>query len=153
MYKLNKIIPNIVLAVLLAITVIVCLLFYLGGDVDPNAEILEPVHTGLLLNYTYVLFVLALLTTIASAVIMFVTKLIANPRSAMITFIGVGALALLMILTYALGNTTPLNILGFDGEQTAFDLKLTNMCLYSSYILFGTAVIVSGLSFLSKRIF
>ena len=153
MYKLNKIIPNIVLAAILAIAVIVCLLFYLGGDVDPTAEILEPVHTNLLLNYTYVLLFLVFLVTVASAVIMFVTKLIADPKSAMIVFIGVGALALLMILTYALGDVTPLNIPGFDGEQTAFDLKLTNMSLYSSYILFGIAVVVSSLSFLSKRIF
>ena len=152
-YKLNKIIPNILLATLLAITAIVCLLFYLGGNVDPTAEIPEPVYTDLLLNFTYVLFALAFIAAIVSAVTMFITKIAANPKSAMVAFIGVGALALLMILTYALGDTTPLKILGFDGDQTSFNLRLTDMCLYSSYILFGIAVIVSGLSFLSKRVF
>ncbi len=153
MYKLNKIIPNIVLAILLAITVVVCLLFYLGGDVDPTAEILEPVYTNLLINYTYVLLILAFVVAVIAAITAFATKLAANPKSAMITFIGVGSIALLMILTYVLGDATPMNILGFEGEQTAFDLKLTDMCLYSSYILLGMAIIVSGLSFLSKRVF
>ncbi len=153
MYKLNRIIPNIVLAVLFAITLIVCLLFYIGGDVDPTAEILEPVYTGLLLNFIYVLFALTIVVTIISVAVMAATKFASNPKSAIITFAGIGALALMLFLISVLGDTTPLNIPGFDGEQTTFDLKLTNMCLYSSYILLGIAIVVSGLSFLSKRIF
>ena len=150
--KLNRIIPTIVLAILLAITVVACFLFYFGGDVDPNAEILEPVYTEFMLDYMYVLLALAIVVAIVSATAIFIMKYFANPKSAVIAFMGVGFLALLMILTYALGDATPLNILGFEGEQTTFDLKLTDMCLYSSYILLGIAVIVSGVSLLSKRI-
>ena len=156
-YKLNRIIPTIVLAVLLSISVIVLLLFYLGGDVDPSKslkgleELSQPVFTDLLMKYMYVLFGIAFVVTIASAVITFKMKLSANPKSAITVLIGFSSLALLMILTYALGSTTELTIPGFDGVQTAFDLKLSDMCLYSIYVLFGITIIVSALSFLSKR--
>jgi hypothetical protein len=155
MYKLNKIIPNVVLGILLAITVVVCLLFYLGGntEIPELPELLAPNYTDLLLNFTYFLFGLTILVTLVSVVWLFVSKLVADPKSSLVTIIGVGALALLLILTYNIGDTTPLNILGFEGEQTPGILKLTNMCINSSYILFGIAVIVSALSFLSKRIF
>lgn len=158
MYKLNRIIPNITLAVLLAITVIVCLLFYVGGNVDPSdkivadIDIVEPVYTDLLINYTYLLLVLTCIVTVASAIFSFATKIKSNLKSAMTSFIGIGSMALLLILTYALGDATPLNILGYEGQQTAFDLKLTDMCLYSSYILLGIAIIISVLSFFVKRI-
>jgi len=154
-YKLNRIIPNIALTVLLSISVIVFLLFYLGGDVDSSEALLpdlsQPIYTDLLMRYMYVLFVIAFVAAITSAVLTFSTKLSANPKSAIVAFIGVGSLALLMILTYVLGDATPMNIIGFDGEQTAFDLKISDMSLYSIYILFGIVLIVSGLSFLSKR--
>jgi len=156
MYKLNKIIPNIVLAVLLSISIIIFLLFYMGGDVDSSEalipELSQPIYTDLLMRYMYVLFGIAFVVTLVSAVLTFSIKLSTNPKSGMMAFIGVGSLALLMILTYVLGDATPLNIVGFDGEQTAFDLKISDMSLYSIYILFGIVLVVSGLSFFSKRI-
>ena len=160
MYKLNRIIPNIVLAVLLTISVIVFLLFYLGGDVEStqagyltlsDPDLSQPAYTDLLMRYMYVLFGIAFVVTIISATLAFNINFSKNPRKAIVTFAGVGFLALLMILTYVLGSDTPLNIIGFDGVQTSFDLKVSDMCLYSIYILFGIALAVSGLSFLSKR--
>ena len=153
MHKLNRIIPNVVLTILLAIAAVACLLFYFGGDVDPTAEISEPVYTDFLLDYMYILLILAIVVAIVAAAAIFITKHSATPKSAVTAFMGIGFLALLMILTYVLGDATPLNILGFEGRQTEFDLRLTDMCLYSSYILLGIAVIVSGLSFLSKTNF
>jgi len=153
MHKLNKNISKIILMVLLAVAAVVGLLFYSVGDIDPAAQMPEPVFTDFLLDYMYVLLIISVLIAIASAMIMFATKWAANPKSALITFAGVGFLALLMLLTYVLGDKTELKIVGFDGQQTSFDLKLTDMCLYSSYILLGMALIVSCLSFLSKRIF
>ena len=154
-YKLNRIIPNIVLAVLLSISVIVFLLFYLGGDVDSSEalipELSQPKYTDLLMRYMYVLFGITFVATLVSAVLTFTIEFSKDSKSAMLAFIGVGALALLMILTYALGDATPLSIVGFDGEQTAFDLKISDMSLYSIYILFAIVLIVSALSFLSKR--
>jgi hypothetical protein len=148
-------IPNIVLAVLLSFSVIVFMLFYLGGNVDQSealiADLSQPVYTDLLMKYMYVLFGIALVAAIYSAVSAFATKFAANPQKALFAFVGVGSLALLMTLTYALGDTTPLNIIGFDGEQTAFALRISDMSLYSIYILFGIVLVVSGLSFLSKR--
>ena len=46
---LNKL-SSIVLYVLCAITIVITLLFFLGGDVDPNADYVEPVYTNAMIN-------------------------------------------------------------------------------------------------------
>ena len=42
------------------ISVIVLVMFFTGGVVDPAAEMKEPIYTGLLLNWTYALFALTI---------------------------------------------------------------------------------------------
>jgi len=155
MYKLNRIIPNITLMVLLAVSVLIFILFYGGGDVDTNEELVQglsqPVYTDLLMKYMYVLFGIALSATLVSAVLTFIIKLDSNPKSAIVGLIGIGAMGLLALIAWSLSDATPLSIVGFDGEQTATDLIISDMSLYIIYILFTIALIVSGLSFFAKR--
>ena len=84
MQSLNKI-PTIALAVLLAISVLISIMFFCGGDVDPNAEYLEPNFTGALLNWGYILIGVAAIATIIVAIVGFIIKIQADTRSA-ITF-------------------------------------------------------------------
>ena len=55
---LNKL-SSIVLYILFAATVVVSLLFYLGGNVDPNAEYVEPTYTNSLMLLMYAFFAIA----------------------------------------------------------------------------------------------
>ena len=84
MQKTN-LIPQIALAVMLAISVVIGLVFFFGGDVDPNAEYVEPNFTGALLNWAYVLIGLVCFATVIAAVMGFITSIQSDPKSASLT--------------------------------------------------------------------
>ena len=44
-------------------------MFYAGGVVDPAAEMKEPIYTGLLINWTSVLFFVTIISTMLFAVL------------------------------------------------------------------------------------
>ena len=48
------------------ISIIVLGMFYAGGVVDPAAEMKEPIYTGLLINWTSVLFFVTIISTMSS---------------------------------------------------------------------------------------
>ena len=50
------------------ISIIVLGMFYAGGVVDPAAEMKEPIYTGLLINWTSVLFFVTIISTMLFAV-------------------------------------------------------------------------------------
>ena len=150
MQRLNKI-PTIALAVLLAISVLISIMFFCGGDVDPNAEYLEPNFTGALLNWGYILIGVAAIATIIVAIVGFIIKIQADTRSAITSLVGIGVVALLLIITYSAADTTPFSNISEDTDQSEFSLKITNMCIVSSFILAAIATFVSLFGFLVKR--
>lgn len=97
---------------------------------------------GFILNWLYLIFFLSLLVTCIFSVIHFFFNWKRNPKSIRQPVIGISALAVLLACTYALGNGNPLSIPGYEGkENSSFWLKLTDMWLYSLYILLALAVI------------
>ncbi|MBP5457919.1 MAG: hypothetical protein J6Y37_15625 [Paludibacteraceae bacterium] len=145
----NKI-SQIALIAMLAISVIVALLFFLGGDVDPDAEYVEPKNTGLLLTWAYILVGAVCVVTLAAAGIGFATKIASDPKSATTSLVSIVALALLLCITYFAADTTPLPLV--DGtQQSEFDLRISGMCIVSAFILAGIAAFVSLFGFLVKR--
>ena len=64
------------------ISIIVLGMFYAGGVVDPAAEMKEPIYTGLLINWTSVLFFVTIISTMLFAVWQFLTLLKTNAKSA-----------------------------------------------------------------------
>ena len=60
------------------ISIIVLGMFYAGGVVDPAAEMKEPIYTGLLINWTSVLFFVTIISTMLFAVWQFLTLLKTN---------------------------------------------------------------------------
>lgn len=146
---MNKI-PQIALIAMLAISVIVALLFFLGGDVNPDAEYVEPNNTGALLTWAYILIGLVCTVTVFAALMGFITKISSDAKSAMISLGGIVVLALLLCITYFSADTTPLPLV--EGtEQSTFDLRISGMCIASAFILAGIASFVSLFGFLAKR--
>ena len=61
--------------------------------------------------------------------------------------------AVLLIIAYTIGDGTPLNILGYEGpDNVPTMLKLTDMWIYSVYILMTLTVLAMLLNPLIKRI-
>ena len=124
-----------------AIILIVMGIFFFGGDATGDAvipgvdpEMWQPAQTDALLYLMYALFGIAIKD---------------NPASAIKSLLGLVLLVVVLIIAWAMGSGTPMNIPGYEGtDNVYFWLKLTDMFLYSIYILlFVTvvAIIVSGI--------
>ena len=115
--------------------------------VDP--EMWQPAQTDALLYLMYALFGIAIAATVIAAVFQFGAALKDNPASAIKSLLGLVLLVVVLIIAWAMGSGTPMNIPGYEGtDNVYFWLKLTDMFLYSIYILlFVTvvAIIVSGI--------
>lgn len=137
------------------ITLVVLGLFYFGGDNEPlKGEMWNPIHVDTLLYWQYILFGLTALATVVLGIYQFATSFKNNPKGGLMGLVVIVLFFAMMFLTYSFGDTTPLNILNTDAQKynVPFWLKMTDMWLYSTYILTGLVVIaIIGGSI--KRIF
>ena len=118
------------------ISVVALALFYFGGVSNPGEETKDPVYTDLLLNWIYVLAIITVIATFVFAIWQFVTLLKDNPKAAISSLIAVVAFAAMLFITYSIGSGTPLQLVGYEGDHNvSFWLKVTDMWLYSSYLL------------------
>lgn len=116
------------------ITVVVVGIFFGGGVVDPK----EYVYTELLLNWTYLVFFLTIIALVVLGVWQYASVLKTNPKSAVMSLVVLVLFALLLIITYSIGDGTPLTTLNADSQtyNTSFWLKCTDMWIQSTIVLF-----------------
>ncbi len=120
------------------ITVVVVGIFFGGGVVDPAAEVKDYVYTELLLNWTYLVFFLTIIALVVLGVWQYASVLKTNPKSAVMSLVVLVLFALLLIITYSIGDGTPLTTLNADSQtyNTSFWLKCTDMWIQSTIVLF-----------------
>ena len=125
------------------ISVVALIMFYTGGVVDPAAEMKEPVYTGLLLNWTYVLFGLTIASTIVLAAWQFLGSLKNDAKSALMSLLVLVLFVALLGITYTLGDATPLTGLNADSQayNTTGWLNITDMWIYSTYALISLIIL------------
>ncbi|MGL5787724.1 MAG: hypothetical protein ACRCX4_13050 [Bacteroidales bacterium] len=142
-----------VLYAMLAVTVVVLGLYYGGGYVDQNAEILEPKNTEILLNWAYILIGAGVIATIGFALFQFMMSVKETPKKALGTVINIALFVAVMGGAWALGDSTPLNLPGYDGlDNVGPTLKIADMMLYATYFLIGVAILLVVFSNVSKLI-
>ena len=154
MAKLSYKVSYYVLYVMFAAILVVLGLFYFGGDAQGDAvlmsvdsEMWQPAQTDALLFLMYGLF------GIAAFLFQFGTALKDNPGNALKSLIGVIVLVAVVVIAWAMGSDEPLNIPGYDGtDNVPFWLKITDMFLYSIYILFGATVLAIIFSSIKKKL-
>lgn len=138
----NRRISSWTLLIISVVSVIVLGMFYFGGVSNPGQTPKNPVYTGLLINWIYVLFLLAVAATIIFAIWQFISLFKENPKSAIVSLGVIVAFFALLFITYSVGNGTPLNLVGYKGEfNVPFWLKITDMWLYTSYVLIALIVL------------
>ena len=142
--KIQKV-SGSVLYVILAITIIVAGLFFFGGE-DPNPlvpDMSQPVYTDSLIYLMYVLFGITIVITLAAAVYQFVMNFIDSPKAAIKSLASIIVLVGLLIVTWAAGSEQALVMPGYDGaENVPFWLKLTDMFLYTIYIMMAVLILL-----------
>lgn len=140
-----------VLYALFAITVIVLVLFYFVGFDRMVGEFNDPVHTDTLLYLIYGILGLCVVITIVAAIIQFASALMDNPKSAIKSLIGVILLVLVLVITYSMGSSEP--VITGDGAYTDETwLKISDMMIYSIYILLGGTILAIFASSIIKRL-
>lgn len=142
--KIQKV-SGSVLYVILAITIIVAGLFFFGGK-DPNPlvpDMSQPVYTDSLIYLMYVLLGITIVITLAAAVYQFVMNFIDSPKAAIKSLASIIVLVGLLIVTWAAGSEQALVMPGYDGaENVPFWLKLTDMFLYTIYIMMAVLILL-----------
>ncbi len=135
--KIRKLSSWTLLAISL-ISVIVVIMFFAGGVSNPGEEVKNYVNTGLLLNWTYFVFFLTIVCWVVLAGWQFVNVVKTNPKSALMSAIVLIVFALMLVVTYSVGDGTPLTTLNADAQtyNTPFWLKTTDMWILSSIVLF-----------------
>ena len=160
MAKLSYKVSYYVLYVMFAAILVVLGLFYFGGDAQGDAvlmsvdsEMWQPAQTDALLFLMYGLFGIAVVATVAAFLFQFGTALKDNPANAIKSLLGLVLLVVVLVIAWAAGDGTPMNIPGYDGnDNVPFWLKLTDMFLYSIYILFGATVLAIIFSSIKKKL-
>lgn len=130
----------------IAVSLVVMLLFYLGGQVAPQdklvADMSEPKYTDLVLYWMYLLLGITVVVLIGFAIIGFFKGLKENPKKAMGGLVVLLLMAALLVITYVMGDGTVLNIPGYEGvDNVPAMLKLTDMWLYSTYFILALTIL------------
>lgn len=136
------------------ISLVVLGMFYAGGVVDASAEMKEPNYTGLLINWTTVLFFITAVSTLLFALWQFITLLKTSPKSALASLVVVVLFAVVLFITYSMGDATPLKGLNADSQiyNVPLWLKVTDMWIYSSAILMILIVIAVAAGSVKKML-
>ena len=142
-----------------AVTIVLIALFFLGGNVSPEnqfAELVgrdEPNFTNGLLYWIYLLLGITVFSVFAFSIMGFINNFRHNKKRAINSLFTMLIFAILLIIAYTIGDGTPLNILGYEGpDNVPTMLKLTDMWIYSVYILMTLTVLAMLLNPLIKRI-
>jgi membrane protease YdiL (CAAX protease family) len=123
------------------ITMGIFVFFYSETIKDPDNESLNGIE--IILYWLYTLFTVSLLTTLFFSFLPIFFKRKKNAQPIRFSLTGIGILAVLLAGAYLLGNGDPLSIPGYDGnENTFFWMKLTDMWLYTIYLLIGLVIII-----------
>lgn len=138
-----------VLYVMLAITLVILGMFFFGGETPLDQRLVagtameEPAQTDALIYWMYILFGIAVIITIAAAIYQFVTGFIDSPMTAIKSLLGLILIIVVLVISWAMGSDQPLVMPGYDGaENVPFWLKLTDMFLYTIYIMMGAMILL-----------
>lgn len=141
---LNKL-PNISLWVLFAVSIVVSVLFWVGGSeqvVINNNPWDQPFFTDALLDWTYILCGLAILITLIVTVVQFTEVFKVNPKKGLTSIGIVVAFLAVFVISWFLGSSETINIIGYEGTDNSGSwAQFTDMCIFSMYFLSVAAIL------------
>ncbi len=133
-------ISTLVLWLCMFITVALFSAFYSGLFNHPDVRYTW--ETSALLYWLYILLVLTVIITGILSLFRFFRRWKEEPRTAWKSFIPFFALFVLFGTTFYLGDGTSLAISGYEGNENTYNwLKITDMWLFSIYILLGVTFV------------
>lgn len=154
MAKLSYKVSYYVFYVCIALILVVLGMFFGVGYNETNAAgLVEPANTPALMYLMYGMFAVTVIATLIGAIAQFGGALKDNPKGAIKSLLGLILLVLLLVVSYNMGSSETV-VLGGGAEYSDVTmLKVTDMFLYSTYVLFAIAAIgaLVNLSGIFKR--
>lgn len=115
---------------LLAISLILTVLVFVLPD---------NIGVGIILYWTYLLSALTILAVLVFPVI----NIIQNPKAAMKSLMALGAIVVVVGVTYALSSSVPVPLSGGTVYTNVFGIKVTETSLFITYLAMVGAVVVT----------
>ena len=142
MAKLSYKVSYYVFYVCIALILVVLGMFFGVGYNETNAAgLVEPANTPALMYLMYGMFAVTVIATLIGAIAQFGGALKDNPKGAVKSLLALILLVVLLIVTYNIGSSETV-VLGDGSEYSDVTmLKVSDMLLYSTYVLFGIAAI------------
>ena len=139
MAKLSYKVSYYIFYVLIALILVVLGMFFGVGYNNPMGEYNAPEHTETLIFLMYALFAICVLVTVLGSLALFVSGLKDDPKGAVKSILAVVLFAAVLGGTYAIGSAEPVTM--GDGKvfEDASMLKITDMMIYSIYLLLTVA--------------
>ncbi|MDR2389994.1 MAG: hypothetical protein LBD89_09475 [Tannerellaceae bacterium] len=119
-------------------------LFFFGGDNEPYNGQWNPKYADTLLYWMYTLFGITLVATLFFAFVQFANNFRTDSKKALVGLAVIALFVILLFTTYSIGDGTPMSALAkpdVEAYNTPVWLKLTDMFLYSIYIMAGLTIL------------
>lgn len=131
---------RMILIIGVIISLAVMAMFYLGGQVPAQEKIIadmsQPKFTDIVLYWAYALLAITIGVLIIFALASFLKQLKNTPKKAMSGLLVILSLVALLVVAFVAGDGSLLNIPGYNGaDNQPKTLKMTDMWLYSSYVM------------------
>ncbi|MGE0077693.1 MAG: hypothetical protein AB7S48_07535 [Bacteroidales bacterium] len=121
---------------LMGISIVLTVIFY-SSDLSDKA--LLPAKVEPFIIWAYILFGLAVVLALIFPIYYFIR----NPKNALNTLLGIGLMAVVFGIGYALGDATPITTPTNDPNFSNINvLTLTDAGLIGTYIMFGAALLL-----------
>jgi hypothetical protein len=141
-------ISSITLYVIIGITVILTILFFVGGYVagTKGTNLAEPVNTDYMLIWNVILLGIAIILTLVFTLV----SILMNPKRALRSLIVLGVVAVFIFISYQFASDELLNLVNYNGpDNIPSTLKIVDTGLFLTYfflvIAFG-AILYSEIS-------
>jgi len=132
-----------ILFLLLIVCVVTGGLFFFGGKVTSATGVAIPIYTELLIYTLVSILGAAFSVALLALLIRWIEHFRRSPKEAVRSVLGLFILAFVMLFCWLCGSGNVLSIQGYSGTyNTPCWLRVTDMLLYSTYILIGGAVLL-----------
>ncbi|MBE6280572.1 MAG: hypothetical protein E7095_00695 [Bacteroides sp.] len=139
MAKLSYKVSYYIFYVLIVLTLVVLGMFFGVGYENPVGEYNAPEHTETLIYFMYFMFAACVLVTIVGAIAQFGASLKDNPKGAIKSLGGVLLFVAVLVVAWVIASDKALVMADGTEFTDGTLLKLSDMMLYSIYLLIAVA--------------
>lgn len=119
---------------------------YDNVSVISGTAMTDPLNTDLLIYWMYILTALCILCALVATLYQFCVGMKYNPMKTLKSLSGLVLIAVVIFIAYLAADTTPIRLGTGVLVEANWELTITDVALYTQYVLVGAAVICAIVS-------